>query len=165
MRTSTLRSVVSAVLVIALVGTSVPALDAQSAAPPPGATVPVPVTENDSVFEAGRRAGEAEAGRVGTGGKAALGALAGISIYGTLGVFAIGPAPLTVDVFESYSKEPPEFQRGFKEGWNTKSRSKKRRSFLIGAVTGFVSAFVLAAVMMGDDVRYEAPLPAEHPRP
>jgi hypothetical protein len=136
-------------LVVSMVVTSIPTVGAQSASVPPlqGAPVPAPLSTRvaGELFTAGVRAGEAEAEKSSTGGKIALGALAGATIWGTLGVFALQPAPLTVEAFEHYSTQPSEFQDGFKEGWRTRSHAKKRRAFLFGAMAGFLGTWVVAA--------------------
>lgn len=147
----TSRAVV-VVLVASLLAGNTRAAAAQSAAAqgPAGAQRPAGQAAEDPSFAAGVRDGEVFAENASTCGKVAVGCVgffAGMTVIGTLGVGAVGPAGMTPEAVQYASRQSPDYQVGFKKGWEKKSRDKKRKAFMVGALAGFT--FFALAVATG----------------
>ena len=162
---------VSDVLIAAMRKPSVPAATTRppqrGVAPvvqPPGAAVAAPVAQaprtaagasptpqESAVIGAGtaaegRRDAEELANTLGTGGKVAGGAVVGFftSLIGTsIGYFIVGPQALSAEAALLQQGHTPEYQLGFKTGWAEKTKSKKRKAFLIGGLLGTAASISL----------------------
>jgi hypothetical protein len=112
-------------------------------------TVQSPQTpESKDTMAAGLIDGEALAEGRRTGGK--LGAGLGIGVLtgliGTgIGYFVIGPDDLSPEAMQRSEGKSPEYQLGLKNGWERKTRSKKRNAFLAGGLLGTAAFVVLLA--------------------
>lgn len=95
-------------------------------------------------MSAGVVEGEMLAENKSTSGKLGLGlgigALTGLIGTG-IGFFVIGPEPMSAEALQRYSNKSPEYQMGFKNGWDRKTKSRKRNAFLAGGLLG-TAAFV-----------------------
>ena len=96
---------------------------------------------NEKKMSDGMIDGEVFAERIRTGGKFGLGIGIGVlsGLVGTgIGYFVVGPDPMSREAFERYNSGNYDYKSGFKAGWDKKTRSKKRGSFLRGGLIGAV---------------------------
>jgi hypothetical protein len=87
----------------------------------------------------GVRDGELLGDGIHTGGKVGVGVAIGVltGLIGTgIGYFVIGPETLSPEAFHRSSLGTPDYQLGFKSGWEKKTESKKRNAFLAGGLLG-----------------------------
>jgi hypothetical protein len=102
----------------------------------------------DETVAAGMVDGEAFAESIRTGGKVGLGVCVGVltGLIGTgIGYFVTGPESMTTEAHQRCSSKSPDYQLGFKSGWDKKTQSKKRNAFLVGGLLG-TAAFVVLSI-------------------
>lgn len=157
MRSSCLKRGVSILLAISMVGSGVRSVGAQAAAAPVAAPAQNPVVQNAAAsFETGQRDGEAfatEADQLRGKGLAVTGVLAAFTFWGILGVLAIGPSPMPPFAAQKASSGDADYQAGFKKGWDQTTQTRKRKSFMkgaVGALVALVSLMAIAAVGLID---------------
>ncbi|MEY4635544.1 MAG: hypothetical protein RJA55_1342 [Acidobacteriota bacterium] len=148
MRTSRLHRAVSAALIVPFLLAST--LPASAQMPGPAASLAAsPASQADTVA-AGVRDGEMLAESIGTGSKLGTGLAVGVltGFIGTgIGYFVVGPESLTAEAYQRQLNGGPDYQMGFKTGWERKTRARKRNAFLAGGALGTAAflAFVLSA--------------------
>lgn len=118
----------------------------------PALTFHIPSTvqavQTQDTMASGMLEGEVLAGSERTGGKLGVGLVVGVltGLIGTgIGYFVIEPAPMSAEAIQRQLNKSPEYQMGFKSGWEKKTQSKKRNAFLAGGLLGTV-AFVALLV-------------------
>jgi hypothetical protein len=136
---------VAAVLVLSFFCSATGFAQAQSApaSPVPQATSGAPGSSD--TMAAGLLEGQALAEGHGTGGNLGTGLAVGVltGFIGTgIGYFVIGPSPLSAEALQKSLGKSADYQLGVKTGWEDKTRSKKRSSFLVGGLLG-TAAWVL----------------------
>ncbi|MDP1570564.1 MAG: hypothetical protein Q8L86_11230 [Vicinamibacterales bacterium] len=150
MRHSPLQRAISAMLIVPFVlATTLPA-NAQTAGQAPAAAPATTSADQGDTLAAGLVDGEMLAERVGTGSKLGTGLAVGVftGFIGTgIGYFAMGPEGMTPEAYQRYANRGPEYQMGFKTGWERKTRARKRNAFLAGGLLGTAAflAIVLSA--------------------
>lgn len=132
MKISKVRRTVTIALIVCFVVASTHTAVAQSAAPAAEA-------KSAETTAAGVLDGEMLAENPSTGGKLGLGLGVGVltGLIGTgIGYFVVGPEPMSAEALQRYSNKSPEYQMGFKSGWDRKTKSRKRNAFLAGGLLG-----------------------------
>jgi hypothetical protein len=143
MSTSKSHRFVTVALIVCFAVASIQTAGAQASQPA------TPTTSQDTM-SAGIVEGEMLAEGRATGGKLGLGLGVGVlsGLIGTgIGFFVIGPEPMSPEALQRYSNKSPEYQLGFKTGWDRKTKSRKRNAFLAGGLLGtaaFVAIFASA---------------------
>lgn len=134
---SHLNKVVSCLVIVAFVGATT-RLHAQQSNPP---TPPL----SQSTTTDGMRDGELLASQKRTGGNfgggLAVGLLTGLIGPG-IGYVVIGPDSFTPEAMQMNQGKGPEYQLGFKSGWEKKTQEKKRNAFFMGGLLGSAALLV-----------------------
>jgi hypothetical protein len=154
MRVSALNRFVSVALIVPFVMATAPSASGATAAPGSSGQAEAGSAQGKDTMAAGTIDGEAMAGRIGTKGKIGLGLGVGLvtGLIGTgIGYAVIGPEPMTPQALQRYSSKGSDYQLGFKTAWDKKTKSKKRRSFLVGGLLG-TAAFV--AIITVESTKY-----------
>ena len=106
---------------------------------------PKTFTYKDGLFEGTQQANEKRLGRGGTG--FVVGFFTGFVGTG-IGYASIGPEEVPNALMDGVTKKGSEYRAGFIKGWENKTKSKKRSSFVKGGLAGtavFVAILVVAA--------------------
>jgi hypothetical protein len=138
-----LKQIVTLVLVSCFTISASGLAQAQTPAPPAAPAAPATAASNDTMA-AGLIDGEALGEGPGTGGKLGVGLAVGVltGLIGTgIGYFVIGPDPLSPEALQRSAGKSADYQLGLKNGWEQKTRSRKRKAFLGGGLLG-TAAFV-----------------------
>ena len=141
MNSSKIRRFITVVLIVCFAVASNQTTAAQSPQPTVSAA-------RDDTMAAGLLEGEMLAETKPTGGKLGLGLGIGVlsGLIGTgIGFFVIGPEPMSVEAMQRYSSKGPDYQMGFKNGWDRKTKSRKRNAFLAGGLLGTAAFLALVA--------------------
>ena len=154
MRVSVLNRVVSVALIVPFLMATAPSASGETTAPGSPGQTEAGGSPGKDTMAAGMIDGEAMAGRIGTKGKVGLGIGIGLvtGLLGTgIGYAVIGPESMTPEALQRYSGKGSDYQMGFKTAWDKKTKSKKRRSFLVGGLLG-TAAFV--AIITAESTKY-----------
>ena len=155
MRMTRTHRVVSALLIVPFFTASTVTASAQAIAAQPAAqiqSVAPGAAEAGDTMPAGLLAGEMAAESARTGGKLATGLAVGAltGLLGTgIGYFTIGSEDMPPEVYRRFAEGSPDYQLGFKTGWDRKTKSKKRNAFLAGGLLG-TATFVAILMTVRD---------------
>ena len=149
-RVTKLHRIVSVFLLASMISAIAAPVHAQSPAPPPPpqSTAP-PAPQSGDTVASGLFDGETMGEGLHTGGKFAGGLALGVltGFIGTgIGYFVIGPESLTGEALLRNQGRGPDYQLGFKTGWDKKTKSKKRNAFLAGGLIGTAAWVTIIAV-------------------
>ena len=115
----------------------------------PPKTTEVPsfmVPQSGGTLGVGVIEGELMGDQLAVGGKLALGLTVGFltGLIGTgIGYFVIGPQGLDGQALAKYSEKGEQYKLGFRSGWDKKTQTKKRNSFLAGGLLGTAAIVVV----------------------
>jgi len=136
------RRAVSAILITCFTVATAQTVGAQSQT----STQPASAVGASQTAAAGAADGAALAEVRPTRGRFATGLVAALFTgpFGpAIGYPLIRPDALTAETLKTLESKSPEYQRGFKTGWDKKTQARKRKAFLVGGAVGFLTLMVI----------------------